>query len=110
VSHGRWPAAPTTLSETADLLLRGACLPDRDGLVNIAILGERIVAKRVHRRMRIGQLRSAVCGDEQMDGAKRISPAKFARDLERDQCAHAVPEEGEWQIAMRLQDTRERID
>ena len=30
------------VSETADLLLCGACLPDRDGLVNIAILGERI--------------------------------------------------------------------
>ena len=30
------------VSETADLLLCGACLPDRDGLVNIAIVGERI--------------------------------------------------------------------
>jgi cytosine deaminase len=30
------------LSETADLLLRGARLPDRDGLVDIAIVGERI--------------------------------------------------------------------
>jgi cytosine deaminase len=35
-------AAPSMVSEPADLLLRGACLPDRDELVNIAILGERI--------------------------------------------------------------------
>jgi cytosine/creatinine deaminase len=32
------------LSETVDLLLRGARLPDRDGIVNIAIVGEHIVA------------------------------------------------------------------
>jgi cytosine deaminase len=42
VSHGRLLAAPTTLSETVDLLLRGARLLDRDGLVDIAIVGERI--------------------------------------------------------------------
>jgi cytosine deaminase len=43
VSHGRWLAAPATLSEAADLLLRGARLPDRDELVNVAILGDRIL-------------------------------------------------------------------
>jgi cytosine deaminase len=32
------------VSEAADLLLRGARLPDREGLANIAIAGERIVA------------------------------------------------------------------
>jgi cytosine deaminase len=32
------------LSETADLLLRGARLPDRDGLVDIAVAGDRIAA------------------------------------------------------------------
>jgi cytosine deaminase len=35
-------AVPTPVSETADLLLRGARLHDRDGLVDIAIVGERI--------------------------------------------------------------------
>jgi cytosine deaminase len=44
VSHGRPLAAPTTLSEAADLLLRGASLPDRDGAVNIAIVGDRIAS------------------------------------------------------------------
>jgi cytosine deaminase len=32
------------VSDPVDLLLRGARLPDRDGIVNIAIVGERIVA------------------------------------------------------------------
>jgi cytosine/creatinine deaminase len=39
VSHG-----PTTVSEPADLLLRDAHVPDRDGLVSIAIAGDRIAA------------------------------------------------------------------
>jgi cytosine/creatinine deaminase len=43
VSHGRLLAGPTTVSETVDLLLRGARLPDRDALVDIAIAGARIV-------------------------------------------------------------------
>ena len=43
VSHGRLLAAGPAVSETADLLLRGARLPDRDGLADIAIIGERIV-------------------------------------------------------------------
>lgn len=43
MSHGRSLAGPTPLSETADLLLRRARLPDRDALVDIAIAGDRIV-------------------------------------------------------------------
>jgi cytosine/creatinine deaminase len=43
VSHARCLAGRTALSETVDLLLRGARLPDRDGIVNIAIVGEHIV-------------------------------------------------------------------
>jgi cytosine/creatinine deaminase len=43
VSHGRPRAGPTPLSETADLLLRGARLTDRDGLVDVAVAGQRIV-------------------------------------------------------------------
>jgi cytosine deaminase len=43
VLHGRAVAGPPPLSETVDLLLRGARLPDRDALVDIAIGGERIV-------------------------------------------------------------------
>ena len=35
-------AAGPAVSETADLLLRGARLPGQDGLANIAIIGERI--------------------------------------------------------------------
>jgi cytosine deaminase len=50
VSHGRLLAAPTTLSETVDLLLRGARLLDRDGLVDIAIVGERIAGVDVVER------------------------------------------------------------
>ncbi len=43
MSHGRPRAGPTPLSETADLLLRGARLTDRDGLVDVAVAGQRIV-------------------------------------------------------------------
>ena len=50
MSHGRLLAAPTTLSETVDLLLRGARLLDRDGLVDIAIVGERIAGVDVVER------------------------------------------------------------
>src|SRR5512145_2761718 len=43
VAHGRPHAASTPLSATADLVLRGARLSDRDGLADIAIAGDRIV-------------------------------------------------------------------
>jgi cytosine deaminase len=43
VSHGRPLTASTPLSATVDLVLRGARLVDRDGLVDIAIAGQRIV-------------------------------------------------------------------
>lgn len=43
MSHERVRATLPTVSATVDLLLRGARLPDRDGLVDIAIAGERIV-------------------------------------------------------------------
>jgi cytosine/creatinine deaminase len=42
VSHERLGTAVAPLSETADLVLRGARLPDRDGLLDIAIVGERV--------------------------------------------------------------------
>jgi len=49
VSHGLLTAF-TTLSATVDLLLRGARLLDRDGLVDIAIVGERIAAADIVER------------------------------------------------------------
>jgi cytosine deaminase len=52
VSHGRPLDPPTPLSETADLALRGARLPDRDGVVDIAIAGERIVGIGIEHRAR----------------------------------------------------------
>jgi cytosine deaminase len=47
VSHDRPLAAGSAVSETADLLLRGARVPDRDELVDIAIIGERIAGVEV---------------------------------------------------------------
>ena len=49
MSHGLLTAF-TTLSATVDLLLRGARLLDRDGLVDIAIVGERIAAADIVER------------------------------------------------------------
>src|SRR5687768_3794089 len=44
VSHGRRLGALPTMSETVDLLLRGAHLLDRDGPVDVAITGDRIAS------------------------------------------------------------------
>jgi cytosine/creatinine deaminase len=59
VSHGRVRATRLPLSETADLLLRGARLPDRDAPIDIAVVGDRIVgvdivARRARETIELG--------------------------------------------------------
>src|SRR4051812_38170314 len=71
---------------------------------------ELLLGQVVLRRVGVCELRRAAARDVQAERERPPAPSQLARKLERDERAHAVAEEGEGLIEMRLYVVAQRLD